>query len=298
MAEWIIEGQPSLDAWEMDSRRFGPSTAAATTRWCAPTRSTRPTTTSSTPATSARPVGRSVSPAGRTATSAPPSARRAAGSGSTGSSPTHADGDESTAARRLGRHALVAGDRRRAPGLSRDAPRSSTRVPSPSSRSSVPGRRAFLERLCANGSPRPSGGHLHPAAQPPRGSRVRPDGHAAGRGPLPHRDRHGLRQPRRRLDPPHTSRTTRSSSRTSRRVRLLRALGTARARHPAAAHRPRPLARGLRVHEARRSSTSAPVPCLAGARHVRRRARLGALLSERVRVGLWDTLMAAGRPTA
>jgi len=31
MAEWIIEGQPSLDAWALDSRRFGRSTGVGST---------------------------------------------------------------------------------------------------------------------------------------------------------------------------------------------------------------------------------------------------------------------------
>ena len=54
VAEWIVEGTPSLDVWQMDSRRFGMRTGAASTRWPGRRRSTRPTTTSSTPDTSAR----------------------------------------------------------------------------------------------------------------------------------------------------------------------------------------------------------------------------------------------------
>ncbi len=45
VAEWIVEGVPSLDVWEMDSRRFGRRTARAPTRSRARPRSTRPTTT-------------------------------------------------------------------------------------------------------------------------------------------------------------------------------------------------------------------------------------------------------------
>ena len=54
VAEWIVEGTPSLDVWHMDSRRFGARTAAASTRSRARRRSTRRTTTSSTPGTSGR----------------------------------------------------------------------------------------------------------------------------------------------------------------------------------------------------------------------------------------------------
>ena len=46
VAEWIVEGTPSLDVWHMDSRRFGiRRTEAASTRSRARRRSTRPTTT-------------------------------------------------------------------------------------------------------------------------------------------------------------------------------------------------------------------------------------------------------------
>ena len=91
VAEWIVEGMPGLDVWEMDSRRFGahyrePRLHARPDR----SRSTRPTTTSSTPATSGKPAARCGSPP-RTRgspSSAQRSARSRAGSGPTGSSRT------------------------------------------------------------------------------------------------------------------------------------------------------------------------------------------------------------------
>ena len=66
-----------------------------------------------------------------------------------------------------------------------------------------PGRRA---RSCSACAPTTSTGavgtrHLHPAAQPPRRHRVRPHGHPRHARPLPARHRHGVRQPRPRLDP-------------------------------------------------------------------------------------------------
>ena len=141
MAEWIVEGEPSLDLWHMDVRRFGAAVPLArlhATR--GPARPTRPTTTSATRATSARPGGRCASrpPTPGTASTAPRSARSRAGSGSTGTSRNAADGRRVAAPARLGRAALVAGDRRRAPRRARERRRSSTSPRSRSSRS--PGR--------------------------------------------------------------------------------------------------------------------------------------------------------------
>ena len=91
MAEWIVDGEPSLDLWEMDIRRFGAAVPLARLHPRADhARTTRPTTTSATPTTSAAPGGRcdSPPPTPGTASTAPPSARNRAGSGSTGTSPT------------------------------------------------------------------------------------------------------------------------------------------------------------------------------------------------------------------
>jgi len=46
VAEWIVDGRPGLDAWEMDSRRFGRHYTSRDYTLAAPARSTRPTTTS------------------------------------------------------------------------------------------------------------------------------------------------------------------------------------------------------------------------------------------------------------
>ena len=50
VAEWIVEGTPSLDVWHMDSAASAPPTPAGSTRSRERPRSTRRTTTSSTPA--------------------------------------------------------------------------------------------------------------------------------------------------------------------------------------------------------------------------------------------------------
>ena len=82
MAEWIAEGEPTLDLWHMDVRRFGAPLPLAVLHARTRRRPTRPTTTSATRATSARPAGRCgcPRPPAGTATTAPPSARSPAGS--------------------------------------------------------------------------------------------------------------------------------------------------------------------------------------------------------------------------
>ncbi len=67
--------------------------------------------------------------------------------------PNAARGRRVAAAARLGRAALVAGDRRRAPRLPRDAPRSSTRPPSRRSRSPAPAPPASSSACARTASP-------------------------------------------------------------------------------------------------------------------------------------------------
>jgi hypothetical protein len=154
VAEWIVEGTPSLDVWHIDSRRFGygyrshgyPSPARA--------RSTRPTTTSSTPGTSGAPAGRCAS---RPRTSgcggsARRSARNPAGSARTGSSRMRP-----TATSRCGRAAgpVSSGRRRSAPstGPAARRRRSSTRPRSRRSSSAARGPRASSSGFATTGSP-------------------------------------------------------------------------------------------------------------------------------------------------
>ena len=73
---------------------------------------------------------------------------------------------------------------------------------------SGPGAFRFLQGLAANDLAQAAGrGRLHPTVQRARGHRGRLDHHAAGRGPILHRHRQRLRGARRRLDSePHAER--------------------------------------------------------------------------------------------
>ena len=138
VAEWIVEGVPSLDVWEMDSRRFGAAYASQAYTLA------RTVEVYSTyydvkypghERQAGRPPG-SRRPTSASPTSAPPSARSPAGSGRTGSSPTPSAAT-SRSARAGGRDAC--GRRRSAPSTAPAARprRSSTRRPSPSWTSSA-----------------------------------------------------------------------------------------------------------------------------------------------------------------
>ena len=83
MAEWIAGGEPTMDLWSMDVRRFGDHYRSPRYTLARVARSTRPTTTSSTRTTSARRGGRCGSRrcTTGTASTAPCSARSRAGSG-------------------------------------------------------------------------------------------------------------------------------------------------------------------------------------------------------------------------
>ena len=135
-------------------------------------------------------------------TSARRSERSPAGSGPTGSSPTPPAGDDVPPAARLGRDALVAGHRRRGARHRGRRPGCSTRARSPSSRSAAPAPRRSCQWMCANDIDRAVGAdRVHPAPEPTRRDPGGSHGHAARRGPLPARDRHGVRQPRCGLAP-------------------------------------------------------------------------------------------------
>ena len=134
MAEWIVNGEPSLDLWHMDSRRFG--------RQYRSQAFTLARATSNIPTTSARLAGRfgSRRPTTGSRRWAPSSARSRAGSGRTGSSRTRPratrvcgrmGGPDSTGRRRS--------MPRRSPRAS--GPDSLTRARSPRSRCRAPGRR-------------------------------------------------------------------------------------------------------------------------------------------------------------
>ena len=183
---------------------------------------------------------------------------------------------------RVGGDALVAGDRRRAPrhararGPVRRVVLLEARDRGPG-RSGVPGRAVRQQR-----GGRARRDHLHADAQPPRRDRVRLHRHARRGGAVLDRHRHRLRQPRPELDPPPRSgRRQRALLGRDRPVGVLRAVGTARARDPRAAHRRSarlPLHAHARSGRRRRSRARA-------AGDLRGRARLGALLPDGVRRG-------------
>ena len=187
---WIVDGEPELDLWKMDIRRFGGQyRSRSALRSPGRPRTTRPTTTSTTRTRSAWPAGRCAS---RRRTRGSPALGRRRSARSRGwERPNWFDAERRRAggrgargapAARLGGRALVA--RRSARRRSRRAgPRAcSTRRASPRSRSTGRARCAFLQRLCANDVDVAGRvDRLHPDAQPPRRHRVRLHGHARSR---------------------------------------------------------------------------------------------------------------------
>ena len=113
VASWIVDGQPELDLWKMDIRRFGAAYRTQPTRWLARSRTTRPTTTSTTRTRNAGPAGRCEPhrPTTSWRGSAPRLARSPAGNARTGSSRMRRRATRPPA-EGLGGDALVAGDRR------------------------------------------------------------------------------------------------------------------------------------------------------------------------------------------
>ena len=146
VASWIVDGEPELDVWRMDIRRFGAAYGRSATRSRGRRRSTRPTTTSTIRTRSARP-GRPLrmSPAYDALVAlGAVFGEKSGGSGRTGSNRTRTT-RASVAGRCWRRCGLVAGPvvtgrRRSRPRRSRleRRPRSSTSRPSPSSRSTGP----------------------------------------------------------------------------------------------------------------------------------------------------------------
>ena len=281
VAEWIVEGTPSLDAWHMDSRRFGRAYRS--------------------PALHARPNARGLRDllrrevprpraAGRTAaaaladlsaprpSSARPSARSRAGSGRTGSSRTPPG-----ATSRCGRAAGPAGSGRPAIGAEHLACRETAALFDETSFAKIEisgeGAAGFLETLCANHVARDVGAITYTSMLNSRGgiecdftvTRLDTErfrivtGTAFGQHDLAWIRQHapGARHRRGR----HLG------------LCLPRALGPEGARDPPAAH---DHAARLRLHAlARARGRERPVPRSPG--HLRRRARLGALLPDGVR---------------
>ena len=153
MAEWIAEGEPSLDLWEMDVRRFGAQYRSPSYTH-ARIKETYETYYDIRYPNHERSAGRplrrlSAQPPG-IASARQRSARSRVGSGSTGTSRTPREGDESLRPRGWAGRALVPGDRRRAARPRGRAWRSSTRPRSRRWKSREPGAAELLERLCDN----------------------------------------------------------------------------------------------------------------------------------------------------
>ncbi len=297
MAEWIAEGEPSLDLWEMDIRRFGAQyRSPAYTH--ARIRETYETYYDIRYPNHERSAGRPLrmSPA----------------------TPWHADHDAAfgeksgwervnwyefergrwrrvAAPARLGRPALVAGDRRRA---RRDARRRGDlrRVVVREDGDRGPGRRGPARaalRQPRRARRRPD--HLHADAQPARRDRVRLHRRPARRGAVLDRHRDRVRQPRPRMDPQAPAgRRQRPGARHHLGLGLLRDLGPAVAGRAGAADPAGPLQRRLPLHVGARDHRRQR-PGARAARHLRRRARLGDLLPHRVRARALARAVGGGR---
>ena len=293
MAHWIVDGEPELDLWKMDIRRFGgavPDRRRSRSR--AATRTTRPTTTSTTRTRSGSPAARCGSRR-RTRTSrrwARSSARSRCGSARTGSRPNEDGAGVST------REALEAlrprgwAGQHWSPAIGAEAlaTRQAAGLFDESSFAKIeiegPGALDFLQRLCANDVDRPVGSITYTQMLNRRGgiecdftvTRLAEDrflivtGTAFGN--------HDLGWIRKQLpadgDPSVRVRDVTVGA------RVLRDLGAEGPRHPPAADEGRPVERGIPVpdrardHARRRARARAP-------RDLRRRARLGAVRRRR-----------------
>ena len=258
MAEWIAEGEPSLDLWHMDVRRFGAQyRSPAYTH--ARIKETYETYYDIRYPNHEREAGRPlrVSPA-----NAWHREHGAAFGEKSGWERVNwyesnaAAGDESLRPRGWAGQHWSPGDRRRAP----PPPASRPAIFDESSFAKIeiagPGAAAFLERLCDNRVARDVGQITYTQMLNRRGgiecdftvARLAEERFSIVTG-------HRLRQPRPRVDPPPPARAT-AASQVARRdlaVGLLRDLGPARARHPRAAHAAGPLrtrpSRTCRVRE-------------------------------------------------
>ena len=190
VAEWVVEGTPSLDVWHMDSRRFG---AAYRSREYTLARTAEIYETyydvkyPGHERTAGRPLR--VSPAYERLAALGAVVRREVGLGARELVRAERGRRRRVAAAPwLGGQALVARDRRRAPRLPGGG-RDLRRVVVREDRRRRRGRgRVPRIALREPGRPRRRGRHLHADAQRARRDRVRLHGHAARRGAL--QDRH------------------------------------------------------------------------------------------------------------
>ena len=300
VAEWIVEGRPDLDAWEMDSRRFGRHYASREYT-LARTREVYSTYYDVKYPGHERSAGRPlrVSPIyGRLAELGAAFGEKSGWERANWFEPNAARGDESLRPRgwagRLWSPAIQEEHRacREAAGALRLHLLRQDRGPRPGL-GRIPGKARRQPRR-----PRHRRDHLHPDAQRGRRHRVRLHGHPAGRRPLPGRHRHRLRPTRPVLDPrPRAGRWVGPGRGRHLGLRLRRPLGAARPPGAPAAHPDRPRQPGLPLYErARAGRRLRPLP--RAARHLRRRAGLGALLPIRVRPPALGHDLGGGAATA
>ncbi len=225
VAEWIVEGTPSLDVWHMDSRRFGASYRSREYT-VARTKEVYETYYDVKYPGHERQAGRPlrVSPAyTRLVELGAAFGEKSGWERANWFEPNAARGRRVAPAARLGGEAVVAGDRRRAPrvprgrgALRRELVREDRRLGR--GRCRLP-RTAVRQPRRTRGRP----GHVHADAEPARRHRVRLHGDAPRGGPLSHRHRNRVRparprvaraaRPGRRLRPrsPMSRRSTRAT---------------------------------------------------------------------------------------
>ena len=287
MAQWIVEGEPELDLWKMDIRRFGGAVPIPRYTLARTDRGLRHLLRHPLPQRGA--AGRAAAATlaglrGARRRSAPSSARRAAGSGRTGSRRTRLPATSALRPRgwagqhwspAIGAEALAT---RNAAALFDESSFAKLEV----DRAAAPSR--FLEHLCANEMDRPVGAITYTQMLNSRGG-IEADFTVTRLGEerflivtgtaFGNHDLAGSRG---------TAPADGSVERPGRHVvsSVLRPLGSPCARHSRAAHERRPRERRLPVPDrARDHRRPRALPC--AARDVRRRARLGALSTGRVR---------------
>ena len=287
MAEWIAEGEPSLDVWEMDVRRFGAHYRSPAYTLKRDPRDLRDLLRHPLPQPRAR--GRAAAAALARQRVAPRPRRRLRREVRLGAGQLvrveRAPPATSRCARAAGRAST--GRRRSAPSTSPPARRPALFDESSFAKMEIagPGAAELLERLCDNRVARGVGQITYTQMLNRRGG-IECDFTVARLGEerfsivtgtaFGNHDREWIR---RHLPDDGSVQVARRDLA----VGLLRDLGPARARHPRAAHAAGPLDNEAFPYMTLREITVGDVPGAGAAGDLRRRARLGALLPDRVR---------------
>ena len=282
LAEWVAKGDPPMDLWPVDIRRFGRTISTST--GCARARS-RPTASTTPWPGRSRSIERPAAARLAALRAAEGAGRRVRREARLGAAELvrRRPGEKAKDVYSYGRQNWFAAVGARAPGGARagGALRPDLLRQIPADR---PRRRggAFLDlrQRCRQAAGQP---HLHADAELARRHRMRPHRRAPRRGPLLHRHRHRLRHARFRLDQPqHPGRPRRPARRHHLAQRRLLADGAARPRRACLGHPRRRLESGLPVRH-----LPDDLPCrragAGAARDLCRRARLGAAHPGRVR---------------